>query len=206
MRVGRDNITTFNNYGLTPSDSNAGRIRAVTVSIEKTPIDENLWTVKVNNGTRGPITDLTVDVYVVDDYGNRTDDECVPAKDRISLPQLFEKLLGQALQGGLGAIGAQAQSFGGFGIGMQSHGLSSLGSYGPMMANQMTSSPQASAYLNQLQAGMLDSFPRVVTAGQHAGVAYFVGGDSQIQADIAFDDEEGNRWRRPYGQPPSRAE
>ncbi|MFE5702806.1 hypothetical protein [Rhodococcus koreensis] len=204
MQVGRDNITQVT-YGSAPSDGNAGRVRAVTVSVEKTPIGENLWTVKVNNGTRGPITDLAVDVYVADDLGRRTTGQCVPAKGRVPLSQIFEKLLGQTLQGGLGAIANQAQTYPGL-VGMPTGNLASLGSYGPMMASHISSSPQMSALTAQIQANMADSFPQVLTAEQHAEVMYIVEGDGEVQADIEFDDEDGTRWLRPFGQPPRPAE
>ncbi|MET4614172.1 hypothetical protein ABIC28_005185 [Rhodococcus sp. PvR044] len=188
--------------GTTPSDSNAGRVRAITASVEKSPLGDNLWTVKVNNGTRGPITELEVDVFVVDDHGNRTADECGPAKGRLSIPHVFESMLGQALQGGLGAIANQAQGY----AGMPTGGLASLSSYGRPMASHLLSSPQGAALLGQVQASMADSFPRVVTAEQRAEVVYFAEGTGEVHADIAFDDEDGNRWLRPFGQPPKRVE
>ncbi|WP_433524228.1 hypothetical protein ACQPZ2_03235 [Nocardia pseudovaccinii] len=196
MTAGRDVIT---NIGAASSDGNAGRVRAVTASVEKNPLGENLWTVKVNNGTKGPITDLDVDVYIVDDLGNRTGAQCVPAKDRVSLSHVFEKLLGQALEGGLGAIGNRAQMYSGLG-GISPGGAAGLGAYGGTMASYLASSPQASAVLGQLQATMADSFPRVLTAETPSEVVYLAEGQGQVRADIAFDDEDGTRWVRPFGQ------
>lgn len=69
----------------------------------------------VNNASSGPITDLEVDVYGVDEAGNRLEGACHPAKAKISLEQLFRDGLSGALGGTLDAIGSRAQSFYGLG-------------------------------------------------------------------------------------------
>ena len=108
--MGRDNITNVT-FGTREAGNSGDRIRAVTVSIEPVPIGKNLWAVKVNNGTSGPIiTDLEVDVYLVDETGSRSDSRFLPAKGRFSLEDLALEVSTMTLSGGLGAIGQQAQS------------------------------------------------------------------------------------------------
>jgi hypothetical protein len=86
--------------------------------------------------------------------------------------------------------------------GMRFNGqFSQLGSYGPMMANHLVGTPQFSALLRGLQQQMIDRFPRVVPAGQSAGVVYLAD-PGEVRADIQFADEVGDLWRRPFGEPP----
>ncbi|MEU6832158.1 hypothetical protein ABZ894_26230 [Nocardia beijingensis] len=197
LTAGGDIIT---HLGVAPTGGNGGRVRAVTVSVEKNPLIENCWNVKVSNGTPGPITGLVVDVYSVDDFGNRTTDQCVPAKERISISQVFENLAGQALEGTLGAMGSRAQMYPGFPPGA----AAGLGSYGRMLASALTSDPTASARLRQAQASMTDSFPEVLYEVTTAEVVFFAEGVGQVRADIAFDDEDGTRWTRRFGEPPQK--
>lgn len=205
MTAGRDNITQMNNYESPVDSGNKGRVRAVTAWCEQTPIDDSLWTIKVHNGTRGPITDLVVDVYLVDADGNRTGGECVPAKQRISLADLFARLLPQFLSPGLDAIGAQAQA-NPWMQGFPQGGMPNLGAYGGMMASQISSHPQLRARLAQEQAGMKDTFPKVVSSQKEEQVLYFAEAGSQVCVDIAFDDEDGQRWFRRFGDGPTPAE
>ncbi|MGV0795849.1 hypothetical protein ABQF26_02710 [Mycolicibacterium elephantis] len=164
-----------------------------------------LWMVTVNNGTSGPITDLDVDVYLVDETGTRVGDMCLPAKGNISLRELAREILAQGLSGGLDAIGQRAQSMysglpQGMGFGPLSQ-LGQLGSYGPMLTDHLVNSPQMSAVLQRMQQQMIDRFPRVVSAGQSAGVLY-VADVGEVRADIQFADEVGDVWRRRFGEPP----
>lgn len=178
----------------------------MTVSIEAVPIGTNLWAVKVNNGTSGPITDLDVDVYTVENGGLRAPERCRPAKGNISLRDLMRDALSESLSGGLDAIGQQAQSMysglpSGFGLGGQMPQLGQLGGYGSMMSSHLMNSPQMSQVI-QVQQQMLDQFPQVIPAGQSAGVLYVVDGDAEVRADIQFADEVGALWRRPFGESP----
>lgn len=203
VTAGRDNITQMNNYESPVDSGNKGRVRAVTAWVEQTPIDDRLWTVKVHNGTRGPITDLVVDVYLVDADGNRTGGDCVPAKQRISLGDLFARLLPQFLSPGLGAIGAQQMQANPWMQGFPQGGMPDLSAYGGMMADQLSSLPQLRARLAQEQAGMRDTFPKVVSSQQETQVLYFAEIGDQVWVDIAFDDEDGQRWLRRYGKAPT---
>ncbi|MGV0838073.1 hypothetical protein [Mycolicibacterium thermoresistibile] len=179
----------------------------MTVSIEAVPIGTNLWAVKVNNGTSGPITDLDVDVYAVEADGLRAPDRCRPAKGNISLRQLMHDALSESLSGGLDAIGQRAQSMHsglppGFGFGSQMSQLGQLGGYGSMLSGHLMNTSQMSQVIQQVQQQMLDQFPRVIPAGQSAGVLYVVDGDAEVRADIQFADEVGALWRRPFGESP----
>lgn len=186
--------------------NSGGRIRAVTVSAEKVPVGKNLWKVTVNNGTTGPITDLDVDVYIVDNSGARTAGKVLPAKGHFSLEDLTRELLAEVLSGALGAAGQHAQSmYSGLPHGTVPGSMTSqfgqFGSYGPMMSKYLVGSPQFSAFLRGAQQQMLDRFPRVVAAGQPASVLY-IADAGEVQADIQFADEVGNLWRRQFrGQP-----
>ncbi|MFC8529254.1 hypothetical protein [Nocardia sp. NPDC057227] len=171
--------------------------------MEAVPISENLWTVKVHNGTNGPITDLIVDVYMVDALGNRTAAECVPAKERMSIADLFGKLVTQLLPGALGAAASQAGMMPGAFM-LPRGALESLPNYASMMAPQMGS--MAAPRLNQMQAMMADSFPAVLPANEAAPVLFFTDGEGQLQADIRFADEDGNHWFRPFGLLPRSTE
>mgnify|MGYP005811777175 CR=1 FL=1 len=201
--MGRDNITNVT-FGTREAGNSGGRIRAVTVSVEPVPIGKNFWAVKVNNGTSGPITDLDVDVYLVDENGARSGGTCLPAKGQFSLEDLAREVFTQTLSGGLGAIGQQAQSmYSGLPPGMNSGGtqFGQLGSYAPMMSNHIVNSPQVSAFLRNAQQQMIDRFPRVVPAGQSAGVVY-IADAGEVRADMLFADEVGDLWRRRFGEPP----
>jgi len=191
VTVGRDYVTNVNYSGVRTS-GNAGRVRAVTVSVVASPLGEDLWHVSVHNGSSGPITDLAVEVYVVDDNGNRAAEQCVPAKSQQSLPQAMEGVMRQILQGGLHPFLEQAQ--------MMSGGMP-LAPYGNLAADHLTATfmPQIR---ERIQACMVDSFPSVLAVGDKAEVMYAAGGTGQVQADIGFADEDGNQWVRLHGQPP----
>lgn len=202
--MGRDNITNVT-FGSREAGNSGGRIRAVTVSIEAMPVKMKLWRVTVNNGTTGPITDLDVDVYLVDETGVRSAGMCLPAKGNFSIEDLTRELLSEGLSGALGAAGQHAQSTysglpQGMGFGALSQ-LGQLGSYGPMMSNYLVSSPQFSAVLRGMHQQMIDRFPRVVPAGQSAGVLY-IADAGEVRADMVFADEVGDLWRRRYGEQP----
>ncbi|MEV0688527.1 hypothetical protein AB0I35_32210 [Nocardia sp. NPDC050378] len=201
MQAGRD-VTTNLTINNGPSGSNAGRVHAVTTSVEAMPIGEKFWRVKVNNGTQGPITNLAVDVYSVDDEGNRTQDVCVPAKQRMPLDQLMREILGPAMLGGLGAITDHA-ALSGFPIPAQS--LAAVNMFGGLPINAMLAAAKPKLQA-EIAAHMAENFPEVIPAGESGEVAYWVEADVQVQADIQFDDEEGTRWSRPFGQPPRRVE
>lgn len=191
---------------MTEAGNSGGRIRAVTVSIEPMPVKMKLWRVTVNNGTTGPITDLDVDVYLVDETGARTAGMCLPAKGNFSIEELTRELLSEGLSGVLGAAGQQAQSaYSGLPQGMGFGGMTSqfgqLSSYGPMMSNYLVSSPQFSAFLRSIHQQMIDRFPRVIPAGQSAGVLY-IADAGEVRADMAFADEVGDLWRRVFGEQP----
>lgn len=207
VNAGRDIITNVNYVIPTEAGNSGGRIRAVTVSIEAVPIGTGLWTVKVNNGTSGPITDLDVDVYAGEERSLRVPVRCRPAKGNISLRDLTRDVLSETLSGGLDAIGQRAQSTysgmpPGFGLRGQMSQLGQLGGYGSMMSSHLMNSPQMSQVIQHVQQQMLDQFPRVIPAGQSAGVLYVVDGDAEVRADIQFADEAGALWRRPFGESP----
>jgi len=166
----------------------------------------NLWKVTVHNGTSGPITDLDADVYVVDQTRARSAGKCVPAKESISVRELAREILTENLSGGLDAIGQRAQGMysglpQGMGFGGQLSQLGQLGSYGPMMSNYLVDSPQMSAVLRNVQQQMIDRFPRVIPAGQFAGVLYLAD-PGEVRADIQFADEVGDLWRRRFEEQP----
>ncbi|WP_457174939.1 hypothetical protein [Nocardia gipuzkoensis] len=167
--------------------------------MDPVPVGENLWAVKVHNGTNGPITDLTVDVYVVDEHGNRSTVECVPAKGRISLAALFEELLSQTMPGALGAIRNQATMMPGSGM-LPYGALQGLPNYSGMLTPHIASA--AAPQLAQAQAMMTDAFPAVLSANRDAPVIFLVSVEGKVQADLRFADEDGNLWFRPFGQRP----
>jgi hypothetical protein len=206
VNAGRDIVTNVN-YGAREAGNSGGRVRAVTASIEAVPVGRSLWAVMVKNGTAGPIGDLEVDVYAVDDSGRRSLIRCLPAKGNVSLRELMSDAMTQALSGGLDAFGQQAQSMypglpAGMGFGAQMSQLAQLGSYGPMMSSHLMNSPRMAQVLQQAQQQMVDRFPVVIAAGQSAGVLYVVEGESEVRADIQFADEAGCFWRRPFGKTP----
>lgn len=184
--------------------NSGGRIRAVTISVEPVPIGQNFWAVKVNNGTSGPITDLEVDVYLVDGTGARSGGTCVPAKGRFSLEDLAREVFTQTLSGGLTAVGQHGQSmYSGLPAGMNFGGpqFGRLSSYAPMMSSHIVGSPQVSAFLRNAQQQMVDRFPLVIPAGQSAGVVY-IADAGEVRADMQFADEVGALWRRRFGENP----
>ncbi|WP_231112605.1 hypothetical protein [Mycobacterium avium] len=203
--MGRDNITNVT-FGTTEAGNSGGRIRAVTVSIEPMPVKMRLWRVTVNNGTTGPITDLDVDVYLMDETGAPSAGMCLPAKGNFSIEELTRELLSEGLSGALGAAGQHAQSMysglpQGMGFGNMTSQFSQLGSYGPMMSNYLVNSPQLSAVLRGVHQQMIDRFPRVLPAGQSVGVLY-IADAGEVRADMVFADEVGDLWRRRYGEQP----
>jgi len=200
VQVGRDNIAYFS-YGASDSGSNSGRVRAVTASVERIPVGDGLWTVTIHNGTRGPITEVEVDVYAVDESGTRLDTPCVPAKNKLPFAQLFRQLLTPTLEGTLDSYGQGAMSIPGMASQMPPGGL---GSYGGMIASHITSSPQMHGLEQQVRAAMPDSFPKVLTAEQSAAVVYMFDGRGSLRADFTFADEDGNTWSRPFGDVPRR--
>ncbi|WP_233272473.1 hypothetical protein [Rhodococcus sp. JT-3] len=102
------------------------------------PIGQGLGTVTVTNASSGPITDLEVDVYAVDEDGNRLEDACHPAKGKISLQELVREILSGGMSGTLDAIGSRANS-------MYPPGMlgvpTNLGSYGGMFSDHLMSTP-----------------------------------------------------------------
>lgn len=140
-------------------------------------------------------------MYLVDETGARSAGTCLPAKGNISVRELAREILTENLSGGLDAIGQRAQSmYPGLPRGMG--GIPpQLGSYGAMMTNHLVDSPQLSAVLRNVQQQMIDRFPRVVPAGQPAGVLY-VADVGEVRADIQFADEVGDLWRRRFGETP----
>ncbi|MFI6220093.1 hypothetical protein ACIBEH_06025 [Nocardia salmonicida] len=156
------------------------RPRAVTCSVESNPLGPGIWNVIVNNGSSGPITDLEVAVYLVDSRGERTADQCMPAKNHQSLGDLMGKVVREALRGSLGSV---------------------AGVYGGTMADHLAPRIQQEM-LRQAIAQMQDSFPAVLPADRDTTVAYIAEGDGQVRADITFTDEVGNVWFRPHGKAP----
>lgn len=153
----------------------------------------------MNNASSGPITDLEVDVYAVDGDGNRLEDACHPAKEKISVQGLFRELLSDGMSGTLDAIGSQANSMyprGMFGV------PANLGSYGGMLSGQMMSAPGLSALLQNAQQQMVDKYPQVVSRDQSVEVAYSVSGAAEVRVDLQFADDMGDLWRRRHGQQP----
>lgn len=115
----------------------------------------------------------------------------------------MRELVAEGLSGALGAAGQHAQSmYSGLPLGMGFGGqMSQLGSYAPMIANQAVGIPQVSAALRSAQQQMIDRFPRVVPAGQSAGVLHLADA-GEVRADIQFADEVGDLWRRRFGEQP----
>lgn len=200
--MGRDIVTTYNTV---PREGNGGRVRAVTCSVQAVPFQGNLWVVKVHNGTGGPITDLAVDVYAVDDAGNRVATPCTPAKGSVPVSQFMREVVGQHLQGALGGIADQAAAQSGFGfepgISPAALGLMSGSSLPTAMTDMISSKIQSVVH-----AHMKDSFPAVLVAGNEETVLYGTGESLSVQADIRFADEDGAHWVRPFGQLPKPAQ
>ncbi|WP_238587946.1 hypothetical protein [Rhodococcus sp. 311R] len=152
----------------------------------------------MNNASSGPITDLEVDVYAVDGDGNRLEDACHPAKEKISMQGIFRELLSGGMSGTLDAIGSQANSMyprGMFGV------PANLGSYGGMLSGQMMNAPGLSALLQNFQQQMVDKYPQVISRDQSVEVAYSASG-AEVRVDLQFADDMGNLWRRRHGQQP----
>ncbi|MDJ0362453.1 hypothetical protein [Rhodococcus sp. H29-C3] len=149
----------------------------------------------MNNASSGPITDLEVDVYAVDGDGNRLEDACHPAKEKISV----QGLLSDGMSGTLDAIGSQANSMyprGMFGV------PANLGSYGEMLSGQMMNAPSLSALLQNAHQQMVDKYPQVISRDQSVEVAYSVSGAADVRVDLQFADDMGDLWRRRHGQQP----
>lgn len=196
--MGRDN-NTYYSVGATETGNSGGRIRAVTVSVKPVPIGRGLWTVAVNNASSGPITDLEVHVYGVDREGNRLEDACRPAKEKISLEQIFRDGISGALGGTLDAIGSHAQAMYGQGVmGMPSN----LGAYAGQYSGYLTSAPGFSTLMQGVQQQMVDRYPQVISRDGLAEVMYSAPEASEVRADLQFADDVGNVWRRRHGQQP----
>ncbi|MBE7191443.1 MAG: hypothetical protein INR66_03040 [Gordonia polyisoprenivorans] len=172
----------------------------MTASAKPLPIGRGLWTVTVNNASSGPITDLEVEVYAVDNVGNRLDEDfCQPAKGRISVETLIRDALSEGMSGMLGAIGSQANSMYPPGMtGMPAN----LGSYGGMFSNFAMSTPGLSALLQNAQQQMVDEYPQVISRDQSAEVMYSAPTAAAVRVDLQFADDMGNLWRRQHGQQP----
>jgi hypothetical protein len=153
----------------------------------------------VNNASSGPITDVEVDVYAVDGDGNRLEDACHLAKDKISLQGIVRELLSGGMSGTLDAIGSQANS-------MYPRGMlgvpANLGSYGGMLSGQMMNAPGVSALLQNFQQQMVDKYPQVISRDQSVEVAYSASGAAEVRVDLQFADDMGNLWHRRHGQQP----
>lgn len=153
----------------------------------------------VTNASSGPITDLEVDVYGVDAEGNRLEDACHPAKRKISVQELFRKILSGGMSGTLGAIGSRAQSM--YPPGMM--GVpSNLGSYGGMFADHIMTAPGLSSFLRDAQQQMVDTYPQVIPRDQSADVLYSAPEAVEVRVDLIFADDIGNLWRRRHGEQP----
>ncbi|OLT31399.1 hypothetical protein BJF84_27270 [Rhodococcus sp. CUA-806] len=163
------------------------------------PIGQGLWSVTVNNASSGPITDLEVEVYAIDQNGNRLEGACEPAKGKISLQGIFRELLSDGMSGTLDAIGTRANSMypqGMFGV------PTNLGSYGGMFSGHMMSASGLSAVLQNFQQQMVDKYPQVISRDQSVEVAYSASGAAVVRVDLQFADDMGNLWRRRHGHQP----
>lgn len=186
--------------------NSGGRIRAVTATVESVPFGSGLWTVKVDNQSSGPITDLTVDVYAIDEAGSRSTVQCVPAKGRISLRTLFHEAFTAGIGGTLDAIGPQVTSmYPGVDMSFGSQ-AGQLGAYAPMISGNLVNSPGMAQAIQQMQQQILDRFPQVVGTGQTTAVVYLAEGAGEVRADIQFADESGVFWRRQYREPARRVD
>ena len=162
-------------------------------------IGQGLRTVTVTNASSGPITDLEVDVYAVDEDGNRLEDACHPAKGKIPLQELAREILSGGMSGTLDAIGSRANSMyppGMFGA------PTNLGSYGGMFSDHLMSAPGLSVLLQSAQQQMVDKYPQVISRDQSAEVLYSAPGAAEVRVDLQFADDMGNLWRRRHGQQP----
>ena len=169
------------------------------MSVKPVPIGRGLWTVAVNNASSGPITDLVVDVYGVDNQGNRLEGACRPAKETISLEQIFRDGMSQALGGTLDAIGSRAQSM----YGQGAMGIpSNLGAYAGQFSSHLSSAPGFSALMQGAQQQMVDRYPQVIPRDGTAEVMHSAPEASEVRADLQFADEAGDVWRRRHGQQP----
>ncbi|MGW4094454.1 hypothetical protein [Nocardia sp. NPDC004750] len=191
----------------------SNRIRAVDASVTAFSLDKKLWAVKVQNGSGGPITDLEVDVYPVDSTGNRTTEECVIAKEHLSIADFVEEITRQSAQGSARTLTGRMQAqqaameailgpggriFSGLGPG----GIQGFaGVYEKLF-------PQVAAPLLQgiTASIMRDAFPAVLLAEGDATVVYHAPTAVQIHADIRFTDEYSNKWFRGHGRSPQRVE
>lgn len=167
----------------------------------------------MQNGSGGPITDLEVDVYTVDSTGNRTTEECVIAKGKLSIADFVEEITRQGAQGGARTLAGQMQeqqaAMEGL-FGARGRLFSGLGPAGmPGAANFFE------GFITQLTGPLLqgiaksfmtDAFPTVLLAEGDASVVYHAPTAVGIQADIRFTDEYGNKWFRGHGRSPQRVE
>lgn len=207
VQAGGDFFNTVNYVGPSSGSNNGARARAVTVSIDASPIGPDIWVVTVSNGGSEPITDLEVKLYLVDETGVRTSGSCDPAKGKISIRDFTRLHLGQILSGGLDAIGDKAASmYPGTPPGISARpnraDLVSLGTHGQLVADSLLSSPQGGMVVAQIQAAMLDRFPSVLPAGEERQVLYVADGGAKLRADIVFSDADGRFWERPFGESP----
>lgn len=200
VNAGRDVITHVSS-GDSRTGNSGGRIRAVTATVESVPFGTGLWTVKVDNQSSGPVTDLTVDVYAVDEAGIRSMILCVPAKGQVSLRSLFREVFTAGLGGTLDVIGTRAAvMYPGADMPLGNQ-VDSLGDYAPMISGQLMNSPEMSQAIQQAQQQMLDKFPQVIGTGQAAGVVYVAEAATEVRVDIQFADEAGVHWQRQHGEP-----
>lgn len=200
VNAGRDVITHVSS-GDSRTGNSGGRIRAVTTAVESAPFGTDIWMVKVDNQSYGPITALTVDVYAVEADGSRSTIQCVPAKGQVSLRSLFREVFTAGLGGALDAIGTRAAVMhpgAGMTLGNQ---VDSFGDYAPMLSGPLMNSPEMSQAIQQAQQQMLDKFPQVIGAGQDTAVMYVAEGAVEVCADIQFADESGVRWQRQHEAP-----
>ena len=191
----------------------SNRIRAVISSVTAFPLDKKLWAVQVQNGSGGPITDLEVDVYPVDSAGNRTTEECVIAKEHLSIADFVEEITRQGAQGSARTLtgrmqaqqaameaffGARGQMFSGLGPA----GIPGFAGVYEELLTQLTT-PVLQGITKSL---MKDAFPTVLLAEGDATVVYHAPTAVQIHADIRFTDEYNNKWFRGHGRSPQRVE
>ncbi|MEU2120822.1 hypothetical protein [Nocardia niwae] len=161
----------------------AVQARAVTARVTPNPLGDQLWNVTVRNDSASPISDLSVDVYLVDVRGRRVAGQCVPAKGRQTTAELIDKAMDQMLRGGLKDLGP--------------------GIAEPVADHLMP--PLRAEMFKHIQANMIDSFPTIIPAHDESAVVYATEGTAEVRVDIQFADAAGQRWIRTHGQPPAPA-
>lgn len=118
--------------------------------------------------------------------------------------EFVREVVGQTMQGTLGAVADRAAAQAGFGfmppISPEALGFLRGGSI-PGLNDMVTQKIQGI-----LHARMRDSFPALLTAGTSETVLYGTGESLSVQADIRFADEDGKPWVRVFGQLPKPAE